>query len=219
MSKQIDERITRVLEKFEEIRGCTSCWNEPLNWYAPMSEEEVAAYEKEKSIRLPEEYRRFITSIGANGNKLFYGIAHLDNQKEEGCIPENPFPFSFDNFPFFLYMTEEELDNFDYDSACSGFLHLNTEGCGMDSVLMALSGSLILQMIMALYQCVIKRQTSLLVSLTGWNTGQNRKKQIIKVSHFRILHQFRRHQITRILLAGRWDGLNNREARLFLCIE
>ncbi len=135
MSKQIDERITRVLEKFEEIRGCTSCWNEPLNWYAPMSEEEVAAYEKEKGIRLPEEYRRFITSIGANGNKLFYGIAHLDNQKEEGCIPENPFPFSFDNFPFFLYMTEEELDNFDYDSACSGFLHLNTEGCGMDSVL------------------------------------------------------------------------------------
>ena len=135
MSKQIDERITRVLEKFEEIRCCSSCWNEPLNWYAPMSEEEVAAYEKEKSIRLPEEYRRFITSIGANGNKLFYGIAHLDNQKEEGCIPENPFPFSFDNFPFFLYMTEEELDNFDYDSACSGFLHLNTEGCGMDSVL------------------------------------------------------------------------------------
>ena len=82
MSEQIDKRITRILEKFEEIRGCTSCMNEDLNWTAPMSEKKVAAYEKKKGIRLPEEYRRFITSIGANGNKLFYGIAHLDMQKK-----------------------------------------------------------------------------------------------------------------------------------------
>ena len=93
MSEQIDKRITRILEKFEEIRGCTSCMNEDLNWTAPMSEKKVAAYEKKKGIRLPEEYRRFITSIGANGNKLFYGDSASGHAKKRGMYSRKSFPF------------------------------------------------------------------------------------------------------------------------------
>lgn len=135
MYKQIDERIARLLAKFAEETGENSCWAEEVEWQAPISEEDAAAYEKEKGIRLPEEYRRFITTIGVSGSQPFYGLTHLDGQDEEGCVPGQPFPFTLDKFPFFLYMTEEEMDNFDYDAACAGFLHLCTEGCGMDSIL------------------------------------------------------------------------------------
>ena len=135
MYKQIDERIARLLEKFSEEPKENSVWDEEVAWGSPMSEEDVAAYEKEKGIHLPKEYRRFITTVGASGNQPFYGLTHLDKQDEEECVPEQPFPFTLDHFPFFLYMTEEEMDNFDYDAACAGFLHLCTEGCGMDSIL------------------------------------------------------------------------------------
>ncbi len=39
---------------------------------------------------------------------------------------------------------------------------------------------------------------------------------MVIVLHLQILHQSHRHQITRILLAGKWDGLNNRETRIFM---
>lgn len=135
MNKQIDERIARLLQKFTEVRGDPICKNETVNWGAPMAEEAVAAFEKSKGIRLPEEYRRFITVVGADGKQPFYGLTHLNEQAAEQCVPEQPFPFTLDDFPFFLYMTEEEMDDFDYDAACAGFLHLCTEGCGMDSIL------------------------------------------------------------------------------------
>ena len=79
------------------------------HWYSTIIICKIKEPDSAINRRVCTIYHQYTVHIGANGNKLFYGIAHLDNQKEEGCIPENPFPFSFDNFPFFLYMTEEEL--------------------------------------------------------------------------------------------------------------
>lgn len=101
MYKQIDERIARLLEKFSEEPKENSVWDEEVAWGSPMSEEDVAAYEKEKGIHLPKEYRRFITTVGGSGNQPFYGLTHLDKQDEEQCIPEQPFPIYPGPFSFF----------------------------------------------------------------------------------------------------------------------
>ena len=101
-----------------------------------MSEEDVAAFEAEKGIRLPGDYRRFITTIAGAGSQPFYGLLPL-RQKESTV--EQPFPYTPDHILYFLHMTEEEMDQF-YDedtpfTADNGLVALCTEGDGMDSVL------------------------------------------------------------------------------------
>lgn len=71
------------------------------------SEEDVTAFEEEKGIRLPNDYRRFITTIAGAGSQPFYGLLPL-RQKESTV--EQPFPYTLDHILYFLYMTEEEMD-------------------------------------------------------------------------------------------------------------
>ena len=143
-STQYDERIARIMAKIEAMKDKTfsiTCGQWPPVWDAPFSEEEVTAFETEKGIQLPADYRRFITTVAASGSQPFYGLLSL--QKQEG-VPEQPFPYTLDHILYFLYMTEEEMDAFygdedeDEDSPFAddyGLIALCTEGCGMDSVL------------------------------------------------------------------------------------
>ena len=99
---------------------------------SPVSEEEVSAFEAEKGIRLPGDYRRFITTIAGSGSQPFYGL--LSFRKREN-MAEHLFPYTLDHSLYFLYMTEEEMDQF-YDddtpfTADHGLLALCTEGDGM----------------------------------------------------------------------------------------
>lgn len=137
--EQYDKRIARIMAKIEEIKDrkfSFSCGEWPPVWKPPVSEEKVAAFEAEKGIRLPGDYRRFITTVAASGSQPFYGL--LSFQKREN-MAEHPFPYTLDHILYFLYMTEEEMDQF-YDedapfTADHGLLPLCTEGDGMDSVL------------------------------------------------------------------------------------
>ena len=137
--EQYDVRIARIMSKIEALRHRTfsfSCKKWPPVWKPPISETDVAAFEAEKGICLPQDYRRFITTIGASGSHPFYGLLPL-HQKDSSV--ELPFPYTPNNTLFFLHMTEEEMDEF-YDddppfTADNGLLTLCTEGDGMDSVL------------------------------------------------------------------------------------
>ncbi len=134
-----DQRIARIMSKIKALhdrRFSFSCGQWPPVWEPPISEEEAAAFEAEKGIRLPEDYRRFITTIAGAGSQPFYGLMPL-RQKEASV--EKPFPYTPDHILYFLHMTEEEMDQF-YDedapfTADNGLVALCTEGDGMDSVL------------------------------------------------------------------------------------
>lgn len=134
-----DTRIARIMAKIDAMRDrefTTSCGEWPPVWKPPLSEQQVSGFEREKGIRLPEDYRRFITTTASSGSQPFYGLELPLRQKD--AHPEKPFPYNQNNILYFLYMTEEEMDRY-YDDEThdsgEGLLWLCTEGCGMDSVL------------------------------------------------------------------------------------
>lgn len=144
-SEQYDSRIARIMSKIKALQDRHfqfTCGTWPPSWEPPMTEAEVAAFEAEKGIRLPEDYRRFITTVARSGSQPFYGLYPL---RQEESVVERPFPYTLDHTLYFLYMTEEEMDLFYGDddaddddtsfAADDGLLPLCTEGCGMDSVL------------------------------------------------------------------------------------
>lgn len=75
--KQYDQHIARIMSKIEALHDrdfSFSCGKWPPAWNPPMGEEDVAAFEAENGIRLPEDYRRFLTTVAASGSQPFYGI-------------------------------------------------------------------------------------------------------------------------------------------------
>ena len=144
--EQLDQRIARILSKIDALKDRDfdiTCGQWPAKWEPPAHENDVAAFEKKHGIRLPEDYRRFITTVSRAGSQPFYGLIRF-NKNEKDLALEEPFPFTVDNSIYFLYMTEEEMDAFYGDeddedggpfSSDYGLLPLCTEGCGMDSVL------------------------------------------------------------------------------------
>lgn len=148
--EQLDARIARIMKKVEALR-CReprfTCGKWPPVWEPPISEAEVSAFEAEKGIRLPEDYRRFITTVTASGSQPFYGLARLGVEKRrasERTNPEKPFHYDLKTPVYFLHMTKEEMDQFygeDNDptapiNVCDdGLMFLCTEGDGMHSML------------------------------------------------------------------------------------
>ena len=138
MSKY-DTRIARIMEKINALRDrefTTSCGEWPPVWNPPLSEKQVSDFERGKGIRLPEDYRRFITTLDARRSPPNYGLERPLQQKD--AHPEKPFPYHQNEILYFLFMTEEEMDRYYNDESHDGgegLLWLATEGCGMDSVL------------------------------------------------------------------------------------
>lgn len=142
---KIDSQIARIKEKMQKLSSKNPefpCGKFPPEWKPPVSEKKVECFEREKGIKLPEDYRRFITTVAGAGTQPFYGLYGLTEKKpsyEFTPIVEKPFPYTIKT-PFFLAdLTEEECQEFFEDeedeSYIQGFLLLCTEGCGMDSIL------------------------------------------------------------------------------------
>ena len=85
-----DERIARIMAKIEALKEkefSITCGDWPPTWEPPFSEEEVAAFEAEKGIRLPADYRRFITTVAGAGSQPFYGLLSFGRKKVRRSAP------------------------------------------------------------------------------------------------------------------------------------
>lgn len=140
--REIDLRIEAIWEKIMRLpeKKEYSCGIWPPVWEAPLTEEEVADFEKKNGIRLPEDYRRFITTKASGGSQPFYGLdCPLRQQADEyAAALDRPFPYTVGKPLVIAELTKEEQQAYYNDDGFmndGGYLLLCTEGCGMDSIL------------------------------------------------------------------------------------
>ena len=82
--EQYDTRIARIMSKIKALHNRKfdiQCGEWPPVWEPAMTEKSVSAFEKRHGIQLPEDYRRFITTIAAGGSQPFYGLESLKGRK------------------------------------------------------------------------------------------------------------------------------------------
>lgn len=141
---EIDNRIAEIMQKINKLSNRTpeyTCGAWPPQWKAPLTEKQVAGFEKEKGVKLPEDYRRFITTAASAGTQPFYGLYGLLERKpsyEMNPIVEKTFPYTIHKPLFIAELTEEEYDDLLDDENTGyiqGFILLCHEGCGMESIL------------------------------------------------------------------------------------
>lgn len=142
-----DSRISRITDKMKKLPSKNPefhCGKFPPEWKPPISEIEVETFEKENGIKLPEDYRRFITTAVSSGTQPFYGLYGLTEKKpsyEFEPVVEKPFPYTIKNPLFISEMSDEEYEKYqksfsdEENDFMQGYILLCTEGCGMESIL------------------------------------------------------------------------------------
>ncbi|HEY7154669.1 MAG TPA: SMI1/KNR4 family protein [Gemmataceae bacterium] len=93
-----------------------------------LSEGELAAFESANGVRLPEDYRRFLTVVGNGGAGPFYGLEPLGTF---GRDLTKPFPFVAATNT----LTDEELDRLPDRDEYPGVLEFCHQGCAIYSYL------------------------------------------------------------------------------------
>lgn len=146
----IDERISFIMKKAEGLSAKHpqfSCGKFPPEWKPPLSEKQAAAFEEKNGIKLPEDYRRFITTAAGAGTQPFYGLyglpTYFPSCQEGDADVKKPFLYTVRKPLLIEELSGEEYDRlFEEDelAADAGFLYLCHEGCGMYSILIVNSG-------------------------------------------------------------------------------
>ncbi len=139
-----DERIGLIMEKIESLPAKlagTKRGEFIPRWNAPLKEETVADYERSRGVKLPEDYRRFITSAASGGDQPFYGLYGLTDTLPDYCPAvrvDKKFPCTVRK-PFDIDgLTDGEYDFFftdGEDAIDRGYVRLCHEGCGIYSIL------------------------------------------------------------------------------------
>lgn len=142
---ELDKRIADIMKKIEQLSAKSfkfTCGEFPPKWKAPISEKEAAEFEREKGVKLPADYRRFITTTASAGTQPFYGLYGLLEPKpgyEFNPIVEKTFPYTLHNPLLIADLTDEEYNALYAEGAEEsyiwGFILLCHEGCGMESIL------------------------------------------------------------------------------------
>lgn len=88
------DRIKRLAKMQPEVFGADG---HQWIWNPPLPEAKVAQFEREHGIRLPDEYRSFITTIANGGAGPFYGLFPLGEADEGPAarfigVLSQPFP-------------------------------------------------------------------------------------------------------------------------------
>lgn len=141
----IDKRISDIMTKMQGLvakHPIFTCGKFPPEWGEPLSEEEVRDFEVRNGISLPDDYRRFITTVSKGGTQPFYGLRGIDEISRGGSDEDliadvkAKFPYTLKKPLNVAELSKEEYDSlFDVVNVDSGFIELCTEGCGLYSIL------------------------------------------------------------------------------------
>lgn len=138
----INKRISDIMAKMEKLSAKhpkDTCGEFPPKWKEPLSEEKVRDFEVRSGISLPEDYRRFITTVSKGGTQPFYGLRSIDDGKRKGGLIANvkaKFPYTLKKPLDVAKLSDEEYDRlFNECYADLGFIALCDEGCGMFNIL------------------------------------------------------------------------------------
>ncbi len=135
----IDGHIKIIMEKMEKLKDknpVDTCGDFPPVWDKPLKEERVAKFEEKNGIKLPEDYRRFITTVAGSGSQPFYGLYSIfDQQDADDTNLSQKFYYTIEN-PLDIYkLSDEEYNKLNDEMTDSGFIFLCHEGCAMYSIL------------------------------------------------------------------------------------
>lgn len=144
--ENIDNRIKSIMQKAELLSTKNPecpCGEFPPKWEKPLSEKQILNYENNNNIKLPSDYRRFISTIACGGTQPFYGLVSLLKQKNhyEDFDVSAPFPYKVSAPLDLSKLSDEEYDNlFKFDEndrikPDAGYIVLCDEGCGMYNIL------------------------------------------------------------------------------------
>ena len=136
----ISVRIKRIMDKMDKLAEKDPeypCGEFPPEWNKPIKEEKVSKFEEKYGIKLPEDYRRFITTVADGGSQPFYGFYSLSESRRadysDNMDISGKFPCTVKK-PLDIYrLSDEEYEGL--EDHHSGFLFLCHEGCGMYSIL------------------------------------------------------------------------------------
>ena len=141
----IDNRIKSIMKKTELFSTKNlefSCGEFPPKWKKPLSEKQVSDYENKNNIKLPDDYRRFITTVASAGTQPFYGLISLLEQKHYDEVNvSKPFPHKIDTPVNIFKLSDEEYKNLhkadenDRINSDAGYILLCDEGCAMYNIL------------------------------------------------------------------------------------
>lgn len=140
----IDDRIKVIMKKMGKLtqkHPKFRCGEFPPQWDEPLSEKDIADFEKENGIILPEDYRRFITTAAGSGTQPFYGLCSPIG----GCNEDRFKVDTNQKFPYTIRkpLSIAELSDEEYDAIYetgemnvdAGYILLCHEGCGIYSIL------------------------------------------------------------------------------------
>ncbi|MBO5145941.1 MAG: SMI1/KNR4 family protein [Lachnospiraceae bacterium] len=140
----IDERINRIMNKMKNLSSIQPefrCGEFPPKWDNPLEEQMIERYEKANGITLPEDYRRFITTVAGSGTQPFYGLYSPVGESTQYA----PKADIKEKFPYTVRtpLNVAELSDKEYDAIFeteelnidAGYVLLCHEGCGMYSIL------------------------------------------------------------------------------------
>lgn len=142
----IDKRIADIMTKMKGLSAkhpVDTCGEFPPKWSEPLSEEKASDFECRNGIKLPEDYRRFITTVAKGGTQPFYGLLSIDEMKKHDLKADvkEKFPYTLKSPLNIDKLSDEEYRKlFDDDSSDTGFIELCDEGCAMFNILIVNSG-------------------------------------------------------------------------------
>jgi len=149
-----EDQLKRIVQKLENLKEkdksflCFGAYKHQYKLNPKLSEEEVLKFESDNKVRLPEQYRDFLKTIGNGGAGPYYGLEKLENglyidldYKEENAkiALSKPFPFT-EPWNLIAKSFEKELSDEEYnklqneyfdDKWINGLLRLSNYGCGI----------------------------------------------------------------------------------------
>lgn len=120
----VKEKLSTLKEKDKDFRVFGSSRHR-YELSAPLPETQIESFEKENHLKLPADYRAFLTEIGNGGAGPFYGIFKFE-KAFAGCKPNEIFKWKSDASVKF----HEDSDFDEWHDHRRGVIEICEQGCG-----------------------------------------------------------------------------------------